>query len=416
MRILHTSDWHLGHSLHELSRDYEHERFLLWLLDTIESEAVDALIIAGDVFDTANPSAQAQRAWYRFLAEANRRCPDLDIVVIAGNHDSAGRLEAPKPLLEAQRVHVVGVLRRDAEKGLDVDELLAPLHGPDGTVQAWCAAIPFLRSGDLTPAKEGDEEDPLIAAVRATHAEVLTGLALKRTVGQALIATGHCFMVGTELSELSERRILGGNQHALPADLFPEDMTYVALGHLHKAQRVAKRDSLRYSGSPIPLSMSERSYTHQVLIVDIEGVECKEVRPLPIPRQVDFLRVPESGAASLETVIELCAALPARDESMSFEQRPFLEVKIALDAPVADLRARVEAALEDRSPRLVKLGVEHSGSKQALAEAAIGAELSDLEPERVFRKRYHRDHEGDPDPSLLAAFHELLDVVNQEDA
>src|SRR5690606_38813120 len=103
---------------------------------------------------------------------------------------------------------------------------------------------------------------------------------------------GHCYMTGTRLSELSERRILGGNQHALPVDLFPDDVAYVALGHLHLAQRVGA-DHVRYAGSPIPLSFGERHYPHQVLLVDLRGERVAGIEPLRVPRSVDLLRVPE---------------------------------------------------------------------------------------------------------------------------
>src|SRR5450830_1653635 len=108
MRLLHTSDWHLGQSLHNFDRHYEHQCFLDWLIDTIVAEEADALLIAGDIFDNANPSSNAQRQLYRFLQQAKTRAPGLQIVVIAGNHDSPGRLEAPGPLLEAHGTVVIG--------------------------------------------------------------------------------------------------------------------------------------------------------------------------------------------------------------------------------------------------------------------------------------------------------------------
>ncbi|RYE89774.1 MAG: exonuclease subunit SbcD, partial [Myxococcales bacterium] len=147
MRLLHTADWHLGHTLRDWARDHEHDLFLSWLLDTLESEQVDALLVCGDVFDTTNPSAQAQLQWYRFLAQARRRMPDLQVVVIGGNHDAAGRLEAPNPILEALAIEVVGALPRSASAA-PAERLMVPLRR-GGQVRAWAAAVPFLRPADL---------------------------------------------------------------------------------------------------------------------------------------------------------------------------------------------------------------------------------------------------------------------------
>ena len=163
MRLLHTSDWHLGQALHSYDRAYEHQCFLDWLIETLVAERVDALLVAGDVFDTANPSSKAQKQLYRFLQQARRRAPALDIVVIAGNHDSPGRLEAPGPLLEDHGTTVIGHVLRGADGAIDIGRMVVPLHDSSGAVAAWCLAIPFLRPGDL-PRVEGDT-DPYLGGI-----------------------------------------------------------------------------------------------------------------------------------------------------------------------------------------------------------------------------------------------------------
>jgi len=413
MRLLHTSDWHLGHTLYDTTREAEHAAFLAWLLDTLEAQRVEALLVAGDIFDTSNPSAEAQAAWYRFVAQARRRCPTLDIVVIGGNHDSAARLDAPQPLLSALDVRVVGGLTRPGE-GLELERLVVPLHDARGEVRAWVAAVPYLRPADL-PSLSAEEGDPLIEGVRAVYADVLEGARARRAPGQALVAMGHCYMVGTELSELSERRILGGNQHALPVDLFPEDVAYAALGHLHKAQRVGGREGVRYSGSPLPLSLSERAYAHQVLLVELDGERLGSVTSLPVPRVAEMLRVPASGEGSLEAVVKALQALPPAEEGLPDWRRPFLEVCVELPRPEPALRRQVETALEGKAARLVKLTPRYTGVGQALAEVHPGPSLKERTPEDVFRARYARYYAGPPEPPLLEAFHLLLTQV-QEDA
>ncbi|AGC42356.1 nuclease SbcCD subunit D [Myxococcus stipitatus DSM 14675] len=414
MRLLHTSDWHLGHTLYDVSREAEHGAFLEWLLDTLEAQAVDALLVAGDIFDTSNPSAEAQAAWYQFIAKARRRLPRLDVVVIGGNHDSAARLDAPDPLFAALGVKVVGGLPR-GEGGVDLARLLVPVHDAKGHVAAWVAAVPYLRPADLPPMRE-DVGDRLVEGVRAVYAEVLEAARHRRQPGQALVAMGHCYMTGSELSELSERKILGGNQHALPVDLFPEDVAYAALGHLHKAQRVGGREGVRYSGSPLPLSLSEAGYRHQVLLVDLKGEVLERVESVPVPRRAEMVRVPARDAAVLDDVLALLEALPALDEATPEWRRPYLEVCVSLPRPEPSLRQKVEKALEGRAARLVKLTPAYTGTGGALAETGPAMlSLRERTPEDVFRARYARDYEEPPSEVLLESFHTLLTQV-QEDA
>jgi exonuclease SbcD len=410
LRILHTSDWHLGHTLHDLPRRHEHASFLRWLLAQLAAEQVDALVVAGDVFDTANPSAEAQETLYGFLADARRALPDLDIVVIGGNHDSAGRLDAPDSLLRALGIRVVGGLPQK-ERRLDVERLLVPLRDRAGEIAAWVAAVPFLRAFDLPVVDAGD---PLVEGVRRLYGEVLGAARDKRAPGQAIVATGHCYMTGTALSALSERKVLGGNQHALPADIFPDDVAYVALGHLHLAQTVGGREGLRYSGSPIPLSLAEAPYQHQVLLVDLEGEQLKEVRPLLIPRAVAMMKIPAGGPLPIDEVLPLLLALPALEAGTPPETRPFLEVEVAVPKPEPSLRRRIDEALAGKAVRLVRIGVRLEGSGLSLPDVYATTSLKDHGAEDVFRQRYRKSYPDDPPPELLEAFHELIERVDAE--
>ena len=414
LRLLHTSDWHLGHQLHGLPRTDEHAAFLSWLLDTLEARAIDALIVAGDIFETANPPASAQQAWFWFLGRARRRMPDLDIVVIGGNHDSAARLDAPHPVLAALDIAVVGGLPRTEDGEADASRLVVPLRDAAGTVAAWVAAVPFLRPADLPRVADGG--DPLVDGVRALYAQALALARERQQPGQALVAMGHCYMVGTALSELSERRVLGGNQHALPVDLFPTDLAYVALGHLHKAQRVGGREGVRYCGSPIPLSMSEADYLHQVLLVTLEGEALDAVEVVRVPRTVDLLRLPTGGPAPLADVLGALQALPARPDDAPPDALPFLEVSVQLEQARAGVRREVEAALADRAARLVLLRVTYTGDGGALADHHGGASLHELRPEDVFERRWRQQYSADPPLAVLASFSELVDAARQEEA
>lgn len=409
MRILHTSDWHLGHSLQDHTREYEHAAFLCWLLDTLESEEVDALIICGDVFDSANPSAQSQGMWYGFLAEAHRRRPELDIVVIGGNHDSAARLDAPRPLLGVLRVHVTGGLPYLNGGDVDWERLIVPLHDRHGNVSCHVAAVPFLRQADLPPVSDA-VEDSLIDGVRRRYNQAIDALRSRAEKGQALIITGHCYLSGSLLSELSERKVLGGNQHALPVDIFPDDITYVALGHLHLAQSVGGKNNVRYCGSPIPLSVSEIHYTHQIGIVDINEGCSTTFRPLPVPRAVEFLRIPAVGSLPVDDLLLQLKALAGVDRDRDRNCWPFLEVAPRIDKPRPGLRDEIVNALDGKGVRLVKIAASTADSLP-LRSSGASVRLDDISPEEVFVRCYQSRFSGVPSPEYISAFSELIQEV-----
>ncbi len=412
MRLLHTSDWHLGQTLHNFDRTYEHQCFLDWLLDTIVEQDADALLVAGDVFDNANPSAASQRQLYRFLQQARARKPHLDIVIIAGNHDSAGRLEAPGPLLEAHGTRVVGHVARGADGEIDLERLLVPLAGKDGAVAAWCVAIPFLRPGDVPRAAppEGAQDDAFDAYLAGTALlyRRVHALARERAApGQAIVAMGHCHMMGGEPSQDSERRIVIGGSEALPASLFAPEVAYAALGHLHLAQRVGKQEHLRYSGSPLPLSFAEVGYRHQVLRIDLDGAGPAAIESLPVPRAVELLRVPAAPAPlpeALAALVEL--ELPAGLPEAAW---PYLEVRVLLDGPEPGLRAQVEAALEGKPVRLAKIEPTRRVATTAGIEPALSLDqLAQLQPDDIFRRLWQQRFGEDAPDDQLAAFAELL--------
>ncbi|MBC7453404.1 MAG: exonuclease SbcCD subunit D C-terminal domain-containing protein [Massilia sp.] len=413
MRLLHTSDWHLGQTLHNYERTYEHQCFLDWLLDTVVAEQADALLIAGDVFDNANPSAAAQKQLYRFLQQARARAPQLDIVLIAGNHDSPGRLEAPGPLLEAHGTSVIGHIARAKDGTIDIERLVIPLHGVDGSVQAWCLAIPFLRPGDVPTraacaANEGDAAppDPYMEGIALLYQQAFALASAKRQPHQAIVAMGHCHMVGGQASLDSERRIVIGGTEALPDTVFDAAIAYAALGHLHLAQRVGQHEHRRYCGSPLPLSFAEIGYQHQVLRIDLAAGAVRAVHPLLVPRAVDLLRVPATPAPLDEALAALAALTLA---PLPAHQQPLLEVRVLLDAPEPGLRARIEAAIEGKPVRLAK--IEPTRKHGAAAGEAVAMsldQLAQLQPDDIFRRLYLQRY-GDAAPlELVSAFAELM--------
>lgn len=404
MRIIHTADWHLGHTLHDFSREAEHAAFLDWLLRTLAEQDADALLIAGDVFDSATPPPSAQRSWYAFLARAWGLLPHLQIVVIAGNHDSAQRLEATRPLLEALgRLHVIG--------SCDRERVVVPLLARDGSIAAWLGAVPFLRPADLPVGMEAAQ------GIAQVHGEILAAARARCSAHQALLAMGHCYMVGGAISELSERRIQCGNQAALPVDLFPNDVTYAALGHLHLAQSVGGRPHVRYAGSPLPLSLSEGGYHHSVTLLELVGAELGRIEALPVPRHVEILRLPASGAESWPLLrTELAKLAPCKDGDDQ-ARYPFLELAVRLDRPEPTLRADVTELLQSRAVRLVRLGVSHAGEGGGLADAGLVlGGLDDLQPDDVFATRWRQKYGEEPQAGHADAFAQLWAWAQARDA
>ncbi|MDZ7790358.1 MAG: exonuclease SbcCD subunit D C-terminal domain-containing protein [Xanthomonadales bacterium] len=409
IRIIHTADWHIGQFFHGHDRNTEHQIFLDWLVEELRERRPDALLIAGDIFDHANPSGQSQKLFYRFLAAARASCPDLDIVVIAGNHDSAGRLEAPESLLEAIGVKVVGQLQPEG----DPQRALIPLHDSNGNVAAWCIGIPYLRPGDL-PRLDGERQDYTdgIASTYQRHMQAALEL---REDNQALIAMGHLHARGGETSEHSERRLVIGGEEAVDSAAFGREPTYVALGHLHLAQSVGGQDHIRYSGSPLPLSFTETGYPHQVLEVHLDGASLERVETIPVPRPIEMLRVPNQPEPLLKTLEALEDLEIDRSEP---DREPWLEVRVLLEGPEPGLRQKIEEALIDKPVRLVKISPTR---KQVDAESENDPEGTTLEleleqPDQLFIRRYRQEWDEDPEEELTALFRELLDQAREEDA
>ncbi|WP_279489515.1 exonuclease SbcCD subunit D C-terminal domain-containing protein [Aeromonas veronii] len=405
MKILHTADWHLGHQLHGHDRRFEHDAFLDWLSDTLKAREIDALLVAGDLFDTANPPASAWQQLYRFLARLRAEMPRLNMVLIGGNHDSPSKLDAPHELLRAFDLHLVGSISRDSEGKLETDRLLVPLQDREGKIAAWCAAVPFLRSSDLRVESLEEGQDRLIEGVRQVYAEVLAEGRARCGEALPLIAMGHAYLAAGQLSELSERRVLGGNQHALPAELFA-GADYTALGHLHLAQSPAT--GVHYSGSPLPLSLAEANYNHQVLEVTFAEGKLAGLERIPVPRAVEMIRLPQS---TLDDALNAIASLELPDCPQ--EAQPFLEVRLLLPKPEARIRERILAAIADKPVRLARITTSYQGSSEGLADGRERRRLDELSPTEVFRLCYQRQFEGEPEAGLVASFEEILEQVKE---
>lgn len=402
MRILHTADWHIGQTLNGWSRDHEHRAFLDHLHDVILAEDVDALLVAGDVFDGINPSGEAQRLLYGAIARMVRSQPHLQIILTAGNHDPAQRLEAPEAVLNELGVHVLGTLRRDAG-GVDLDRHLIPLRDRHGAIRAHVLAVPFLRQADLPGLHLGEEqgdEPAITVAVRALHRE-MSEAAVARAGGLPLLAMGHLTCSGGLASEGAERRILIGGEHAVPPDVFPAELGYVALGHLHRPQSL-DGGRVRYSGSAFPLSASEIAYDHGVTLIELtDGIVH---RHLPVDRPVSMFRLPPSGPGKLEDVLVGLAKL-ALDPDTPRDKQPFVYLSLTADRPATMLAAEIETLMERTPARLAGLSIIRTDQP---AQERPPATLAETSPEDLFLSAFAEVHGTPPDPHHLAAFRDAL--------
>ncbi len=415
MKLLHTSDWHLGQSLQQFDRSFEHTQFLAWLLDTLVAEQVDVLLIAGDVFDNSNPSAASQSQLYHFLTEARRRLPRLNVVMTAGNHDAPARLEAPAPFLALLDAVVIGLVGRnsgdDSGASIDLNRIVVPLKDAAGQIAAWCIAMPFLRPSDL-PRIEG-APDPYGAGIAALYAQAYAFATNKRMAGQAIIALGHCHISGGAVSKDSERRIVIGGVEALSGDIFAPGISYVALGHLHLAQKIGGDPTRRYCGSPLPMSFSEINYPHQVVLVELSGETVVSTREIRIPRSVELLSVPHVAAPIAAVLTQLQAI---ENSDLPEAQWPYLVVRVRLEQPEPDLRTQVQAALLGKPVRLVRIETSTQQSAELVAAPLVAIDaLSAMAPAGFFERLFQHRYGKCPPEALMTAFAELVDSAGDSD-
>lgn len=389
MRILHTSDWHLGHSLYGRRRHEEFRSFLDWLLALIRGEGVEALIVAGDVFDSALPGTQAQALYYNFLREVTgAESPCRHVVIVAGNHDSPSFLDAPSGLLSAMHIHVTGRARTQEEETL-------LLRGPDGEPELVVCAVPFLRDRDLYRACDGDDmddRDRLLAEGMKEHYRLAALEAEKLRGGREIpvIATGHLFAAGGKaFGDDGVRDLRVGSLGQVNADVFPALFDYVALGHLHAAQKVHGEERLRYTGSPLPMGFDEALRGHEVRLLETEGAHVAS-RGIPVPVFQRLVRV----EGDLDAVVRQLDALSAAGESI------WAEVLHTGADTVADLRRRVEEhvsggleVLRIRNARQLPEGMDADPDRDVLEELGV---------EAVFERRLREAFpDADPDDKFL---------------
>lgn len=396
LRILHTSDWHLGHKLLNQERREEHELALNWLLQTIQRSAVDVLLIAGDIFDTGNPPNYARQLYFDFLVRL-RETGCRHVVITGGNHDSPSMLDAPRALLSHLNIHVRGAATEDPA------EELVLLRDAEGEPEALVAAVPFLRDRDLRYSQAGETSEERRRKVRAgirqhyaTVGELARACPYPPTL--PLLAMGHLYAGGAEASAPQDN-IYTGDRENIQASEFPDCFHYVALGHIHRAQPVGGCRHIRYSGSLIPLDFSETKDDKTVCLLEFQGAELTGIQPLPVPvfRRLKSIRGP------LEKVEASLQRFSAKERLLS----PWIDVVVETDRPLPHLHEHLRTLVADRDLQLLAVRLDRQyETGQTLADLP---DLESTDVEEVFRRRCAGD--GDLPESewkeLLADFREL---------
>ena len=391
MKILHTSDWHLGQKFMGKSREEEHQAFLSWLVEQIITIKVDLLIVAGDIFDTGTPPNYALELYYRFLTQLlNTQCKT--IIILGGNHDSVSTLQTSSPLLKELNIYVVA-------RGDQSEQRVIKCY-KDEKLQAVVCAVPFLRdsvvrksiSGESSKEREKSLQSGIEAYYREIHQEALTLIGDKKI---PIISTGHLTTVGGKSSD-SERDLYIGNSSNIPSDFLSELFDYVALGHLHHAQKISS-EYVRYSGSPIPLSFSEAKREKSVTLISFKGEE-PTVELLPIPLHRPLYRL-KGDKKSLKRQLEAIE-----------EKHGWIEIEVKDENSHATLQAIQEYADELGLTILTKKVTQTEASAHQ-EEMQMGS-LEDVTPYEVFERRL--ELEGMEDEELKEALRTLFkDIENK---
>lgn len=412
MNILHTSDWHLGRSLHGRDRYAEFEGFLAWLLGALRQHAIDVLLVAGDIFDTTTPTHRAQALYYHFLAQVGQTgC--RHVVVIAGNHDSPSLLEAPQSLLEALQVHVVARASHDPAA-----EVLL-LKDSSGRPELIVCAVPYLRDRDVRAPRAGetldDKEQQLKAGIRQHYGAVVQAA---RDINETLpspvplVAMGHLFAAGARTVEGDGvRDLYVGSLAHLTADIFPPEVDYVALGHLHVPQSVGGHAFIRYSGSPLPMGFGEATQEKSVCVVTLHAGAARgaggqaDVSIVPVPRFQALKRL----QGDWTSLIRQLQALSDTGQSW------WVEVIIDSTEVVPDWRGRLDEAVQGSAVEILRVR-NHQRSGQALTPHRPSETLDDLTPDQVFQRclMVHEVPEAQW-ATLFETYHEVLHAMGQTD-
>lgn len=412
MKIIHTADWHLGNVFHRHNRVAEHRHFFGWLRDTIVQQQPDALIVSGDIFDGPNPAAEVQRLFYDFLTHLSVEHPGMSIILIAGNHDSGARLEAGEELLRLHNIFVRGTVWKDAEGETYFERMILPLapRGSD-TAEVVCYALPFLRPADY----------PAGLSVQDGLRHYLTNLdkRLKKTAFKRLpvVVAAHFYAHGAliQAHEHSERLVVGG-QDMVEIDTMGKAYAYVALGHIHRPQAVGNCANVRYAGSPLALSFSERDYKRAVSLVEIDTQGHVETTSLFYTPLCALISLPDRGAFDPQEALSRLRSLPDAQPDDDREAYPYVEMNIRLAQPEPELRRRIGEIIEHKAVKFCRITTSTYREQSAQDDTqrpAVENSLHSQAPIDIAKQYYTARYGNEMPEALVERFNIAVNSIDK---
>ncbi|MBF0337006.1 MAG: exonuclease SbcCD subunit D C-terminal domain-containing protein [Nitrospirae bacterium] len=407
MKIIHTSDWHIGHSLYGRKRYEEFEAFFRWFAGLIEDERVDVLLVAGDVFDNSAPSHRAQELYYRFLwSVARSGCSH--VVITGGNHDSASFLNAPGELLRALNIHVVGCIGESEE----VESEVLTLSDVGGRAGLIVCAVPYLRDRDVRRVDAGeslqDKQLKLVEGIVAHYHRVCQRALQIRDNLRAdipIVAMGHLFTAGGRCVDGDGvRQTYVGSLAHVGWEAFPDCIDYLALGHLHVPQTVGKSETRRYCGSPLPMGFGSAMQENYVLSIETE------------PRPMQVIPIPVPKFQYMESICGNWRDISRRLEQLKVNHsKAWLEIVCEGDELISDLRQRLERAVEETDLEILRIK-NYRMMERIIKSMSVDETMDDLDEGDIFN-RCLEAHNIPPiqRQELLATYREAVLVTREDD-
>ncbi|MFT5832825.1 MAG: exonuclease SbcD [Cognaticolwellia sp.] len=402
MKILHTSDWHLGQKFLNNSRLQENKQALDWLLETIEREKVDVLIIAGDIFDTMNPPNHSRKLYYNFLTQLEKTACQ-HTVIIGGNHDSPSMLNAPRELLKTKNIHVLGNTTDRLE-----DEIIELLD-KKGSLKAVIAAVPFLRDSDIRKSVAGelfeDREERIRTGIKNHYHQIADAMAHYEAFGVPILATGHLSVLKKVKDDEKISRIYIGSLENINPDDFPKIFDYIALGHIHRTQPIGEFPHIRYSGTLIPLNFTEQT-KKSVTLLDFKGRNFeKTILHVPIYRRL--IRV----TGTYQEVTEALAAIETDANLLT----GWIEVVVKTDKGIPNLNDELKAIVADKDVEILKCRLEATILKET-EKIELMDDLKEMSELEVFGKKCEAEGYDEAETDTLTnTFKELVNWMEERD-